>query len=327
MKETFKAFVVREQDGEFMGALETKHIADLPEGEVLIRVDYSCINYKDALSVSGNHGVTKEYPHTPGVDAAGHIVTSTDPRFQEGEAVVVNGFDFGMNTSGGFQEYIRVPGDWITPLPNGVTTFEAMAYGTAGLTAAQSVDELMQRVKPEAGPVLVTGATGGVGSVAVALLLKLGFTVHAVTGKEAAADRLKQEGVTEVLTRQSFLDETTRPLKKGTYAGIIDTVGGPLLASIIRYVQYGGVVTTCGNVGGAEMMLTVYPFILRGVRLIGIDAVQLPIAERVRLWHQLTNDWKLSIRERVETKSLREIPDVVASLLDGTHQSRTVIEI
>ena len=327
MKETFKAFVVREQDGEFMGALETKHIADLPEGEVLIRVDYSCINYKDALSVSGNHGVTKEYPHTPGVDAAGHIVTSTDPRFQEGEAVVVNGFDFGMNTSGGFQEYIRVPGDWITPLPNGVTTFEAMAYGTAGLTAAQSVDELMERVKPEAGPVLVTGATGGVGSITVALLLKLGFTVHAVTGKEAEADRLKQEGVTEVLSRQSFLDETTRPLKKGTYAGIIDTVGGPLLASIIRYVQYGGVVTTCGNVGGAEMTLTVYPFILRGVRLIGIDAVQLPIAERLRLWRQLASEWKLPVGEWVETKGLQEISNIVTSLLEGTHQGRTVIEI
>ena len=327
MKDTFKAFVVREQDGEFTGTLETKHIADLPEGDVLIRVDYSCINYKDALSVTGNRGVTKEYPHTPGVDAAGHVVTSTDPRFQEGEAVVVNGFDFGMNTSGGFQEYIRVPGDWITPLPDGFTTFEAMAYGTAGLTAAQSVDELLQRVKPEDGPVLVTGATGGVGSIAVALLLKLGFVVHAVTGKAAEADRLKREGVAEVLSRQSFLDETARPLKKGIYAGIIDTVGGPLLASVIRYVQYGGLVTTCGNVGGAEMTLTVYPFILRGVRLIGIDAVQLPIAERVRLWHQLTNDWKLPIRERVETKSLREIPDVVASLLDGTHQGRTVIEI
>ncbi|WP_026827121.1 YhdH/YhfP family quinone oxidoreductase [Exiguobacterium artemiae] len=327
MKDTFKAFVVREQEDEFTGALEQKQVVELPEGDVLIRVDYSCVNYKDALSVTGNRGVTKQYPHTPGVDAAGHIVTSTDPRFQEGEAVVVNGFDFGMNTSGGFQEYIRVPGDWITPLPTGFTTFEAMAYGTAGLTAAQSVDELMERVKPEAGPVLVTGATGGVGSIAIALLLKLGFTVHAVTGKEAEADRLKQEGVTEVLTRQSFLDETTRPLKKGTYAGIIDTVGGPLLASVIRYVQYGGLVTTCGNVGGAEMTLTVYPFILRGVRLIGIDAVQLPIAERVRLWYKLVDEWKLPIGEWVTTKSLREIPDVVASLLDGTHQGRTVIEI
>ncbi|MGE6555236.1 YhdH/YhfP family quinone oxidoreductase [Exiguobacterium artemiae] len=327
MKDTFKAFVVREQEDEFTGALEQKQVVELPEGDVLIRVDYSCVNYKDALSVTGNRGVTKQYPHTPGVDAAGHIVTSTDPRFQEGEAVVVNGFDFGMNTSGGFQEYIRVPGDWITPLPDGFTTFEAMAYGTAGLTAVQSVNELLQRVKPEDGPVLVTGATGGVGSIAIALLLKLGFTVHAVTGKEAEADRLKQEGVTEVLTRQSFLDETTRPLKKGMYAGIIDTVGGPLLASVIRYIQYGGLVTTCGNVGGAEMTLTVYPFILRGVRLIGIDAVQLPIAERVRLWYKLADEWKLPIGEWVTTKSLSEIPDVVASLLAGTHQGRTVIEI
>lgn len=327
MKDTFKAFVVREQEGELTGALEQKQIADLPAGDVLIRVDYSCVNYKDALSVTGNRGVTKQYPHTPGVDAAGHVVSSTDARFQEGTAVVVNGFDFGMNTSGGFQEYIRVPGDWITPLPDGLTAFEAMVYGTAGLTAAQSVEELLQRVKPDDGPVLVTGATGGVGSVAVALLLKLGFTVHAVTGKEAEADRLKQAGVTEVLSRQSFLDETTRPLKKGSYAGIIDTVGGPLLASVIRYVQYGGLVTTCGNVGGAEMTLTVYPFILRGVRLIGIDAVQVPVSERTRLWEHLADDWRLPVQEWVETKSLHDLPDVVSSLLDGTHQGRTVIEI
>lgn len=327
MEQTFKAFVVREEEGQFVGALEQKQVDDLPAGDVLIRVAYSCINYKDALSVTGNRGVTKNYPHTPGVDAAGHVVTSSDERFSEGQAVVVNGFDFGMNTSGGFQEYIRVPADWITPLPNGITTLEAMSYGTAGLTAAQSIDELVQRVAPQDGPVLVTGATGGVGSVAVALLVKLGFTVHAVTGKEAEHDRLKQAGVAEVISRQSLLEETTRPLKKGLYAGIIDTVGGPLLASVIRYVQYGGLVTTCGNVGGAELTMTVYPFILRGVRLIGIDAVQLPITERERLWNHLANDWHLSIAEMVQMKALSDVPAVVKALLEGTHQGRTVIEI
>jgi len=263
MEHTFSAFVVREVDGSYEGNIETKHVDDLPEGDVLIRVTHSCVNYKDALSMSGNRGVTKSYPHTPGVDAAGYIEQTTDERFQTGQAVVVNGFDFGMNTSGGFQEYIRVPADWVTRLPESIHPLEAMQYGTAGLTAAQSVDELLRIVSKDAGPILVTGATGGVGTIAIALLIRLGYTVHAVTGKRVEQERLLEKGVAEVLDRATFLEETDRPLKKGLYAGVIDTVGGPLLASVIRFVQYGGVVTTCGNVGGAEMTLTVYPFILR----------------------------------------------------------------
>ena len=327
MEHTFSAFVVREVNGSYKGKIETKHVDDLPEGDVLIRVTYSCVNYKDALSMSGNRGVTKSYPHTPGVDAAGYIEQTTDERFQTGQAVVVNGFDLGMNTSGGFQEYIRVPADWVTPLPETIRPLEAMQYGTAGLTAAQSVDELSRIVSKDAGPILVTGATGGVGTITIALLIRLGYTVHAVTGKRAEQERLLKKGVAEVLDRTTFLDETVRPLKKGTYAGVIDTVGGPLLASVIRFVQYSGVVTTCGNVGGAEMTLTVYPFILRGVRLIGIDAVQTPIAYREELWQRLASDWQVDLASEVDVKTLNDLPEVAEALLTSRHRGRTVIEI
>jgi len=327
MEHTFSAFVVREVDGSYEGNIEIKHIDDLPEGDVLIRVTHSCVNYKDALSMSGNRGVTKSYPHTPGVDAAGYIEQTTDERFHIGQAVVVNGFDFGMNTSGGFQEYIRVPADWVTPLPESIHPLEAMQYGTAGLTAAQSVDELSRVVSKDAGPILVTGATGGVGTIAIALLIRLGYTVHAVTGKRVEQDRLLEKGVAEVLDRTTFLEETDRPLKKGLYAGVIDTVGGPLLASVIRFVQYGGVVTTCGNVGGAEMTLTVYPFILRGVRLIGIDAVQTPITYREELWQRLASDWQVDLASEVGIKTLNDLPEIAEALLTSRHRGRTVIEI
>lgn len=327
MEHTFSAFVVREVDGSYEGNIETKHVDDLPEGDILIRVTHSCVNYKDALSMSGNRGVTKSYPHTPGVDAAGFIEQTTDERFHIGQAVVVNGFDFGMNTSGGFQEYIRVPADWVTLLPESIRPLEAMQYGTAGLTAAQSVDELLRIVSKDAGPILVTGATGGVGTIAISLLIRLGYTVHAVTGKRVEQERLLKKGVAEVLDRTTFLEETDRPLKKGLYAGVIDTVGGPLLASVIRFVQYGGVVTTCGNVGGAEMTLTVYPFILRGVRLIGIDAVQTPIAYRQALWQRLASDWQVNLSSEVDIKTLNDLPEITEALLTSRHRGRTVIEI
>ncbi|MER2032694.1 MULTISPECIES: YhdH/YhfP family quinone oxidoreductase [Exiguobacterium] len=327
MEHTFSAFVVREVDGSYEGNIETKHVDDLPEGDILIRVTHSCVNYKDALSMSGNRGVTKSYPHTPGVDAAGYIEQTTDERFHIGQAVVVNGFDFGMNTSGGFQEYIRVPADWVTLLPESIRPLEAMQYGTAGLTAAQSVDELLRIVSKDAGPILVTGATGGVGTIAISLLIRLGYTVHAVTGKRVEQERLLKKGVAKVLDRTTFLEETDRPLKKGLYAGVIDTVGGPLLASVIRFVQYGGVVTTCGNVGGAEMTLTVYPFILRGVRLIGIDAVQTPIAYREELWQRLASDWQVDLASEVDIKTLNDLPEITEALLTSRHRGRTVIEI
>ncbi|OAI84091.1 quinone oxidoreductase [Exiguobacterium sp. KKBO11] len=327
MEHTFSAFVVREVDGSYEGNIETKHVDDLPEGDILIRVTHSCVNYKDALSISGNRGVTKSYPHTPGVDAAGYIEQTTDERFHIGQAVVVNGFDFGMNTSGGFQEYIRVPADWVTLLPESIRPLEAMQYGTAGLTAAQSVDELLRIVSKDAGPILVTGATGGVGTIAISLLIRLGYTVHAVTGKRVEQERLLKKGVAKVLDRTTFLEETDRPLKKGLYAGVIDTVGGPLLASVIRFVQYGGVVTTCGNVGGAEMTLTVYPFILRGVRLIGIDAVQTPIAYREELWQRLASDWQVDLASEVDIKTLNDLPEITEALLTSRHRGRTVIEI
>lgn len=324
--ERFRAYVVREEDGKFTGRIEEKDRSELPEGDVLVKVRYSSVNYKDALSASGNKAVTRNYPHTPGVDASGMVVESTDGRFAPGQTVVVSGFDFGMNTSGGFQEYIRVPADWVTPLPSTLSAREAMILGTAGLTAAQSVDELLKTIAPKDGPVLVTGATGGVGSVAVALLHRIGFTVHAVSGKQEAADWLKELGAEAVLSRDELLDDSGRPLLKGEYAGVIDTVGGPLLASALKRVRYDGVVTACGNVGGAEFTTTVYPFILRGVRLIGIDSVQQPIAYRERLLKLLGQEWRLpKLDEMAEIRPLDALPEVVEQLLAGTHRGRTVI--
>jgi len=324
--ERFRAYVVREKDGKFTGRIEEKDRSELPEGDVLIKVRYSSVNYKDALSASGNKAVTRNYPHTPGVDAAGMVVESKDDRFSPGQTVVVNGFDFGMNTSGGFQEYIRVPVDWVTPLPSTLSAREAMILGTAGLTAAQSVDELLRTIAPKDGPVLVTGATGGVGSVAVALLHRTGFTVHAVSGKAEAAFWVGGLGAGAALGGDGLLDVSWCPLVKGGNAGGLDTVGGPLLASALKRVRYGGVVTACGNVGGAEFTTTVYPFILRGVRLIGIDSVQQPIAYRERLLKLLGQEWRLpKLDEMAEIRPLDALPEVVGQLLAGTHRGRTVI--
>lgn len=296
----FKAFQVREEEGRFKTAIVDRDVSDLPVGDVLIKVHYSSVNYKDALSASGNKGVTRQYPHTPGIDAAGTVIASSNASFRSGEEVIVIGYDLGMNTSGGFGHCIRVPADWIVKRPQGLDLRESMIIGTAGFTAALCIEKLIANgLTPNSGPVLVTGATGGVGIVAVALLHKLGYQVCASTGKAAYRELLQRLGATEVIDRKQLGDENPKPMLKEQWAGAIDVVGGETLGNVIKSLRYGGSVACCGLVQSPVFKATVLPFILRGVNLLGVDSVQLPIAVKARLWHKLAADWKLPNLETI----------------------------
>ena len=265
----FKAMVVSgDEDGKFTREITTRKLDSLPGGEILLNVKYSSLNYKDALSAIGNRGVTRNYPHTPGVDAAGVVERSESVEFQPGDKVIVHGYDLGMDTSGGFGQYVRVPADWVVRLPAGLDLKESMMYGTAGFTAAQSVLRIVEGgVSPRDGRILVTGATGGVGSMAVVVLAKAGYSVTASTGKKEQERFLADLGAEEVIGREDLTDPSGRLLLKGQWAGVVDTVGGEMLATAIKSTGQRGVVTTCGNVASHELNTNVYPFILRELRL------------------------------------------------------------
>lgn len=330
MKETFRAIVVREQsDGSFQRSIESAEASSLPEGEVTIKVEYSSLNYKDALSSTGNKGVTRKYPHTPGIDAAGVVVSDTSGQFEPGQQVVITGYDFGMNTHGGFGEYIRVPAGWVVKLPDTLTLKESMIYGTAGFTAALSVNKLVNYgVKPEDGPILVTGATGGVGSVAVSILSKLGYSVTALTGKEQARDMLIKAGAKDIISREALLENSHKALLKEQWAGVIDTVGGNILEAAIKSTKYSGCVTCCGNVASANISVTVYPFILRGVALLGVDSVECPMDIRTGIWEKMAGQWKPeNLEENSREISLDEVSENVDLMLKGQLKGRTVINL
>ena len=325
----FKSFLVTENDGSFNRDIVEKNINDLPDYDTLIKVSYSSLNYKDALSASGNKGVTKVYPHTPGIDAAGIVVESKNPNLKSGTEVIVTGYDFGMNTSGGYQEYIKVPSEWVIPLPKNMTLKESMIYGTAGLTAAISVYKLVVKgeVKPEDGEILVTGATGGVGSIAVKILSNLGYNVVGVTGKVEENDFLLNLGAKRVIKR-SEVDDTFRPMLKGVYAGAIDTVGGNILSTAIKSLKYNGVITTCGNVAGASFKSSVYPFIIRGVTLYGVDSVQISSSEREILWNKLSTEWKIEDLEKLYTEvMLEELNEKIELVLKAKNKGRVVVKL
>ena len=286
----YQAWRVHESDGDYVGAEETCNTADLPDGEVLIRVTHSSLNYKDALSASGNKGVTRNFPHTPGIDAAGEVVASSGQP-AVGSKVIVTGYDLGMNTPGGFGEYIRVPAKWCVAMPAGWDERKAMIYGTAGLTAGLCVGKLLRMgAAPEQGPVLVSGASGAVGTVAVEILAGLGFQVTAVSGKPDHADALKALGASEVVGRDA-LEATPKPMLKPAFANAVDTVGGSPLAEILKQVQPGGSVSCCGLVAGPKVETTVMPFILRGVNLLGVDSVEIPLSDKETVWKKLSSDW------------------------------------
>ena len=279
---TYKAFEVREEtEKNFVGTIVEKSALELAEGSVSIEVCYSSVNYKDALSASGSKAVTREYPHVPGIDAAGTVLASTDSNFAVGDEVVVTGYDLGMNTAGGFGQQVTVPGGWVTKLPVGLSLRDSMVLGTAGLTAGLCVNKLLLNgITPEAGKVLVTGATGGVGIIACALLVKLGFEVVASTGKLAETAKLTALGVSEVISREAFSEENPRPMLKESYAAAVDVAGGTTLVNVIKSLSYGGSVAACGLVDSPALSATVLPFILRGVNLLGVDSVELPLAQK-----------------------------------------------
>lgn len=329
-QQKFKAFLVTEEEnGTFSRTVTERTIDALPEGDLLVRVRYSSLNYKDGLSASGNKGVTKAYPHTPGIDAAGEVVSCSSGRFLPGDQVLITGYDLGMNTAGGFGQMIRIPSEWALPLPKGLTLKESMMYGTAGLTAALSVYRLVNNgVKPGQGDVLVTGATGGVGSIAVRLLARLGYTVAAGTGKADAADLLREIGAASTVPREELSDSSGRPLLKPRWAGVIDTVGGNILATALKSTQYGGTVTACGNVMSPELPLTVFPFILKGISLLGIDSVLCPMELRKEIWSLLSGEWKpAALSAGVQVVTLEQLSEKIDLILAGQLKGRVVVDL
>ncbi|CCK76214.1 Alcohol dehydrogenase [Oleispira antarctica RB-8] len=299
------------------------------EGEVLIKVQYSSVNYKDALSASGNRGVTRSFPHTPGIDAAGIVVTDASGQFSEGTEVVIFGYDLGMNTCGGYGEYIRVPATWVLIKPENLTFEDSMRWGTAGFTAALSVEKLLKAgIKPDAGKIIVTGATGGVGSVAVSLLAKLGFEVVAVTGKEAAKDWLLNLGATEVLNRADLLPMAKKPMTRPLYQAGVDTCGGDMIAAVLPQLNYGGALTTCGMVAGSDFSASVFPFIIRGIDLLGVDSVEIAQTHKQLLIKKVADEWQLpTLADFTKTIGRSELPAVLADVLAGKGQGRYLLDL
>ena len=330
MTQSFKALQVTEDiNGEFSHKIVEKELKDLPEGDLLVHVKYSSINYKDALSASGNKGVTRSYPHTPGIDAAGIVIDSSSSLFNKGDQVIVTGYDLGMNTWGGFSQYIRVPSQWVIKLPNNLSLKESMIYGTAGFTAALSVHKLLGAgIKPEDGGILVTGATGGVGSLALSILSKLNYKVSALSGKNDKKELLMSLGAFEVMDRKELETESTRPLLKSRWAGVIDNVGGPILSSAIKSTHYNGVVTSCGNIASAELKTSIYPFILRAVSLVGIDSVNCDRTTRMEIWDLLANEWKIDFKaSQYKEIPLSQVSATLDAILENSNSGRNIINL
>lgn len=324
----YRALVVSERDGTFIQTIKEVNTSNLPAGDVLIRVLYSSLNYKDALSATRNKGVTKKYPHTPGIDACGVIIDSESNHFAPGDKVIVSGYDLGMNTAGGFGEYIRVTSAWVVKLPEGLSPKEAMIIGTAGFTAGISISRLTELVKPVDGKIIVTGATGGVGSVALSILSQLGYQTVAVSGKETEYPYLESLGAGEIISRNNFLNLEKKPVLSAKYAGGIDTVGGPILENILKTLMPLGAVTTCGSVASAELNMSVFPFILRGISLIGISAQNYPMHLRTKLWNKLANEWKPDNLLKIYTEiPLNKLPEAIPEILNGRLKGRTLVNL
>lgn len=327
---SFKALQTSENgEGRFETRITERAISDLPAGEVLIRVSYSSLNYKDALSASGNRGVTRTYPHTPGIDAAGTVAESGVAEFEKGDEVIVTGYDLGMNTAGGFGQYIRVPAAWVIKRPTGLTLREAMALGTAGLTAALCIDKLEQAgLEPGDGEILVTGATGGVGSIAIALLSQLGYAVAAVTGKADQSEFLTRLGAKRVVERSVLQAGAEKPLLKEQWAGAVDTVGGDILFNVVKSLRRGASVSCCGLTAGTGFQGSVLPFILRGVNLLGVDSVEIPLVVKASMWDKLSVQWKLpNLDDLVQEIALEALPVAIERILAGQQAGRVLVRI
>ena len=326
--ETFRAFRIFNDEGKIYGRVVDARLAELTPGEVVIRASYSSVNYKDALAATGAGKILRRFPLIGGIDVAGIVVSSSDERFREGDLVLVTGYDLGVANDGGYAGYVRVPADWIVPIPEGLSEFEAMALGTAGFTAGLAIVRLEGNgLGPHRGPVVVTGATGGVGSIAVAALAKRGYTVTAITGKDAEHGYLRTLGATNVVSRTT-LELGTKPLEKATWAGAIDAVGGDLLAWLTRTTQPWGGIASAGLTGGTELHTTVMPFILRGVSLMGIDSVACPMEIRRDVWRRLATDMKPPDLQAIAREiALEELPPAFQTLLAGAARGRFVVNV
>ena len=331
MADTFRALVMREgDDGKAKPAIETLSMADLPEGEVTVAVEYSSLNYKDGMVVDGNKGrLARKFPHVPGIDFAGTVESSSDDRYKAGDKVVLTGWHVGERYWGGFSQKARVKADWLVPLPDGLDTRQAMAVGTAGLTAMLCVMALEDHgITPDGGPVLVTGASGGVGSVATAILAKRGFDVTALTGRPEGAKYLKALGATDVLERSALSEATDKPLESENWNGAVDTVGGAVLARAMGQMKYGTSIACCGLAGGAQLQTTVVPLLLRGVNLLGIDSVQQPYENRLRAWTRVAQDLPMDMLDSaMNVCGLDEVPAKAKDILKGQVRGRLVIDL
>ncbi len=331
MSKTFKALEASEENGRFKLSVIEKKLEDLPKGDLLIKVEYSSLNYKDAMSASGIPGVTRNYPHTPGIDATGEIVESEVGDFKEGDKVIVTGYDLGMNTSGGFGEYIRVPAGWAIHLPKGLSTKHSMSLGTAGLTAGLSIhalDNFREYLGFKDTKSVVTGSTGGVGSLAVMLLSKLGSEVTAVTGKKDKSDFLSLIGASNILSREELVETTKKPIGKSLWDLGVDVVSGETLSLLLTSLSPGGAVACSGLVGGPSFESSIFPFILRGNALIGIDSVEIPLKEKAHIWEHFASDWVLDhLDEITKEVSLVDLEAEIQSILSGSQVGRVLVKI
>lgn len=327
---TFKALLVEElADKQFSQTITERNLADLPDNELLIDVHYSSLNFKDALSASGNKGVTKAYPHTPGIDAAGIVIEDKSGTFSPGDEVLVFGYDLGMNTSGGLAQRISIPANWAVKRPATLSLKEAMVYGTGGLTAALCIEKIERMgATPSDGPVAVTGATGGVGSVSIALLKQLGYSIIAFSGKPDQSEHLIELGATEVLHRDVINDIGERPMGKGLWAHGIDTLGGDYLANLLKQIKPGGGVSACGLVSSPFFSTNVFPFITRGISLLGVDSVNIALQDKQHIWQRVATDMKLPNLESLSTEiSLEQVPEYLTKFIEGKAVGRYVVNI
>ena len=322
----YSAYYVEEKDGSFSSSIAQLELQKPAEGFVQIKVSYSSLNYKDALSASGNKGVTRNYPFVPGIDAAGIITDGNSSQFEDGDEVIVTGYDMGMNTPGGFGEYINVPANWVVKKPINITAIEAMSIGTAGLTAAASVLKIQKSSGESDLPVLVSGATGGVGSIGVMLMSKLGFEVSALTGKSSSINFLQSIGANNIILRDEYLEAPSKPLEKPLFSSAIDTVGGNILSRMLPQISPHGVVACCGNVAGIEVNTTVFPFILRGIMLAGIDSAESPIEFKTKIWNKFANEWRLDLSSVIKVVTKENLQQEIDLILKGGQQGRVVLK-
>ena len=329
MSKYFKALTTSlNNNGKYINRITKRAIGDLPNYELLVKVEYSSLNYKDALSATGIKGVTRAYPHTPGIDAAGVVEESSNTSFPAGTAVIITGYDLGMNTSGGFGQYIRVPSKWAIKCPASLSTKEAMMIGTAGLTAGLSISAIAEKLKLMNLSVIVTGATGGVGSIAVRVLSSLGAKVTGVTGKKEGTNFLKTLGAEKVILRDDFLNSTKFPLNKALYSAAVDVAGGNILSAVLASMKYNSIIAVCGNVAGAKFETSVFPFILRSNSLVGIDSAEVSINTKENIWNNFANAWRIkNIKSMCKEVDLDDLLPEIHKIIAGKQTGRVLIKL